>query len=179
MNSNRPKGYLLVFLAVAAILLLGGYTMIKDKAPYYFANQTVDIAEVAYPMFTSDSNDEVKTIFQLCSNSKFGKALSAIESLDLVKQSDPRLQFTAGICLMQLEKFDQAKRKFEHVVEGQFPLVTEQAMWYLALTNVKTDQIGKAQKYLKILAGQPNAEFHVHALQLLKELGFDQGTELL
>lgn len=179
MKTSRFNSLSLLTIALFALLIFGGYTIIKDHPSLDLEQNAEAWDEIAYPMFTSDTDMEVKAIFNLCGNKKFSKALNAIRNLDSKHLNDPRLQFTEGVCLLQLENFESAQEKFEDILHNQYPLMENQAMWYLAVTKIKLNKIDQAQKYLEILAGQPNAEFHVQALDLLKELGLNPEAELL
>ena len=174
MRSLKSKSLYLV--AFAAILLFGGYTFITEQNGH---TNTDELDRLAYPMFTSNSDSEIKEVFTLCQKKRFDQAIDRINAFSSQSAEDPRLVFAKAFCLLKLEEFEGANDLFNRVIEDGFPLIQDQTMWYLAVTNLKMKKMEEAQGYLQILAGQPNADFHLEAVNLLEQIGVAPDHDLM
>ena len=174
MRSLKTKSLYLV--AFAAILLFGGYTFIAEQNGH---TNNRELDQLAYPMFTSSSDSEIKEVFTLCQKKRFDQAIDRIETVERQIANDPRLVFAKAFCLLKLEEFESADHLFNQVIEDGFPLIQDQTMWYLAVTNLKMKKMEEAQGYLQILAGQPNADFHLEAIDLLEQINVTPNEDLM
>lgn len=178
MKILKYQGLQVIMFAVFAFLILGGYTIIRDQHTNIDALFN-EVDHFDYPMFAQASDDTSREVFQLCRKKKFTQAYKLIESFHPQAEIDPRLLFAKGICLLQLDRYSQAEAIFQELLAENYPLIQDHTMWYLALINLKTSRLDEAQNYLYILAGQPNADYHMQACDLLKELGFSPQIVLM
>ncbi len=170
MRSLNTKS--LYLIAAAAILLFGGYTIITEQNE----NTAAELDRLAYPMFTSNADASIKEVYTLCQKEKFEQAIDLINTSTEQESYDPRLQFAKAFCLLKMEDLENAKSLFNELIQDGFPLIQDQSMWYLAVTNIKMEKMKEAEGYLQILAGQPNADFHIEAVNLLQQLSESEST---
>ena len=171
MRSFKSRSWHLLAIAILTLTVLGGYTFIQDQsAESAGLTKAANLEQSAYPMFTSNVNADVKSVFALCQKKKYTQALALIEGLDESTQLDPRFTFAKGLCFLNLDYFQQASQVFTQLIEEGHPFIEDQTMWYLAITNIKLEKVEEAQSFLEILAGEPTSDFHIQAVNLLKEL---------
>jgi tetratricopeptide (TPR) repeat protein len=77
--------------------------------------------------------------------------------------------FLAGICYMELDSMDQAKRSFIQIAKRPGSLVHDHALWYLGLTCLQLDQRPEAVQALSSIGNQ-SSEFYDKAQQILSVL---------
>lgn len=175
-NLNAKSLY---FIATAAALIIFlGFTQITDSSDSTSRGGKIsEMDKFAYPMFSSESDQEVKEVFSLCSKEKFDAAIQMIDAKE--HADDPRFRFAKAFCYLKMEELEKAELLFSNLLEEGFPFIQDQSIWYLAVTNLKMNNVKKAQNYLEILAGQPTSDFHMEALNLLEQLASVSIAELM
>ena len=175
MRSFKSKSWQVFAIAILTLMVLGGYTIIQDQNNTVTTIRTAtDLQQVHYPMFTSTSDNSVKQVFNLCQKKKFNEALDMINVANSDIQNDPRYLFAKGVCLLNLDQLNDAQEIFSDLVDAGYPFIQDQTMWYLAVTSLKLEQLDKAQSVLEILAGEPTSDFHIEAVNLLKQIDANQ-----
>ncbi len=98
---------------------------------------------------------------------------AALEQYQTILDMDPDridLTFYTGICLLSLDKTEEAKAAFHRIIQHKDNLFVNQSKWYLALAHLKLNQIDASQKVLNDLQASDTGKYGKLSVNLLEEL---------
>lgn len=164
----------LIAIAASIVLLLvsGGY---------FFLNNEAFDPKVAYEEYykaaplrlaSRDDNTE-KAILQLneyYNDKDYGNALPVIEKLLDTDSTNSIMQLAAGICHLELNQIEKARKQFLSIIKAQDFRLKHQANWYMALTYLKEGKLKQTQSFLNPIVKDSKADHHYEALELTKLL---------
>lgn len=101
----------------------------------------------------------------------YGQALLGFEKLLQDQPDNAKLLLVSGICQMEEGKLEEAKTKFQKIIDNNDLYLLDQAIWYMALVELKQNNESAAQKLLKELVAKPKADRKAKAEKLLEALG--------
>lgn len=97
----------------------------------------------------------------------YAPALNALDRLLAERPDDPSVPLYRGICLIELDRPNEARNALEPLATGNSALRSE-AQWYLALGYLKTGDRAACRSALTRI--QPGETRHEQAQELLKKL---------
>ena len=175
---NKPQTKVIrlrPWLAAASVAILVGMSawLLYFNTAGFDANQLynanfVPYENVVHPIERGEQLEDLKTkAFAAYENEDYGHALELFKELQQ-KQNDSYIGFYEAIVLMRLNKHQKAIPLLENYISGNGDL-KDRAIWYLALTYLKLNEIDKCKTLLNELAAQKKYKANA-AEQLLKEL---------
>ena len=171
MKTFRVKVFLIACAAiVVAMLVFASHTSQSSLKDSVIA-KPLNIDQFSSDIFTSLGSPTIDKAYKFCQKRKFAKAQQLLSDAGTSIQNQPTAQFIQAICYLQKEELKKAEQLLQELKQNGYPFVQDQVNWCLAVLNLKQNKINDAQPYLEILAGQPNADHHVEACTLIKELG--------
>jgi TolA-binding protein len=84
--------------------------------------------------------------------------------------SNIAIYFYNGICLIELNKLDDAIKTFQYIIKYKDTLYVEHAEWYLGLCYLKNNQIDLAKKQFTLIVNEEDNYHKKNAIKLLKQL---------
>lgn len=159
--------------ATLAILLIGGIAIIK----YYNANQLNRTFAVFYEKPTWDhhtrggneSNSRYEQAIQNFNQGRYQAAIPILDSLLIINEENNQMRLYKGITHMELDQNQEAEDELT-VVRINSDIYFEEATWYLALLNVKTENTMAANLYLDELLAIKDGFFYPKAAEMKKWL---------
>ncbi len=160
------------FMAAAslALMALAAYFLLRnDTDPQsLYANHY----QPYYNILTENqrSNDTVSTLMAMrwYDEGDYQKALNALEKVEA--GPDPKLiDFYKGICLLELNRSDQAIAIFNDLITGTDFELSEASYWYLGLSYLKTNSIQDAKQVFTNIVATSGA-YKQRAQEILDEL---------
>lgn len=134
-----------------------------DLFKEYYAVYTI-------PASSRSTASELKLLAanELYQRGSYKEAISLFEEID---KPDGRVSLALGICHLELDQFETAQSLFTDLINSPDQDIYQNlAQWYLALSYLKQEQPGNAEKWLEILANNVSADKHEEAKQILQEL---------
>jgi tetratricopeptide (TPR) repeat protein len=80
------------------------------------------------------------------------------------------LRFYNGISYIETEKYDEAIKSFNLILENKDNLYIEHAEWYLALCYLKKEDVDEARKQLLRIANEEDGFYKEDAQKILEKL---------
>jgi hypothetical protein len=154
----------------ALILVVGGLWYILSNKPYSTEKLVSKYYKPAHPLLQVRSaeiknDDALVTAFKYYKDNDFTNALTYFNSLE----HQITAKFYSGVCLIELEKYNQAIESFITVINDNDNLFVEQANWYLGLIYLMDNQKNRAiEQFEKI--SKDNNYYSAQAKEILKYL---------
>ena len=161
--------YTVAAAAVIALLLAMWFLMKPATPETLFANyyQTYDLS------FTARNNDNDEQLAQadlLYKSQNFKKALPLFEEQYVINNASSKIGIAIGICKIEMQQYEEALPYFAKIINQEFDIYKDQALWYTALINLKQQDLGSARPLLQDLAGNSKSHFYQQAKTLLSEI---------
>lgn len=157
-----------VAVAASILLLIFAYFVIpKSETPQDLYTAYYE----AYPInFGSrdEGNAAIIQAEQYYSNAQFESAIPALEQAYQSTQ-DTKYILAKGISEMEAGRFSTAIGTLTPLIEQQDILYQKQAIWYVALSYLKTENYDQAKSMLRQLAADERAYKNEEAQELLKK----------
>lgn len=172
MKTVKVSVFLFAILAMvmASFVFVGHNTKPKNLKEKITSLQ-LNVDQFSINLQNSFDNSIIEEVYRLCQKQKFGRAKHMIDIAGVDLKEKPEIRFLNAICLFNNKNLAEAETEFIALQEGGHPFMQDQINWCLAIMHLKQNKIHEAHPYLEVLAGQPNADFHIEACTLLKELG--------
>jgi len=171
VSSNKKKTYpWLIYILVAMSLAGLGYLLSnffntnKMTGPQMYA-QYFEIDKIN-AIERESQNENLLELQQAFNNENYATALHKLNQL-IKTDSNPEWRIYRGISLLKLDRGIEARKDFMFVSDTKNILWGDQADWYLALSYLKTSNTSQARVLLESLSGDPEADFHMQAKELL------------
>lgn len=154
----------------ALILVVGGLWYILSNKPYSTEKLVSKYYKPAHPLLQVrsaeiKSDDALATAFKFYKENDFTNALKYFSELD----NQITAKFYSGVCLIELEKYNQAVESFISIINDNDNLYVEQANWYLGLIYLMDNQRSKAiEQFVKI--SKEESFYSSQATEILKYL---------
>ncbi|MFN8207164.1 MAG: hypothetical protein U0T82_07120 [Bacteroidales bacterium] len=119
-----------------------------------------------------NANEESETWKSAVNNYQQQKYTEALALFKLVSDSTSRhdeADLFAGICFLELDSLEQAKKIFTHISKRPGSLVHDHALWYLGLTDIHMDNRADAAQAMASIRNE-SSEFYEKAMEVLSEL---------
>ncbi|GJM35287.1 MAG: hypothetical protein DHS20C18_42880 [Saprospiraceae bacterium] len=116
-----------------------------------------------------NTDEQLMKIHQLYQGRNYEAFLQQTEQLQLDISKDPPLALAMGQAYGAIGQTDQARNYFKMAEANA--LFSEEALWYQALSYLKTGSISEAVNTLEVIKEQSSTSFAKKADQLLRELG--------
>ncbi|MFS4417294.1 hypothetical protein [Maribacter sp. 2307ULW6-5] len=147
----------LVAASVAALVGLGAwllwFTEPDLNAEQLYAANFVPYENVVHPIERGNEMVALKDrAFTAYEDGDYGQALDLFKELQQ-KQTDSYLEFYEAIVLMQLNRHEEAIPLLEKYISTDGEL-KDRAIWYLALSHLKRNELNKSKDQLEILVQQ-------------------------
>lgn len=107
---------------------------------------------------------------QLYDEGKYDEAIPLLEGLIDTREEDGQVKLALGVCYLETDDIEKAQNIFQNIRADGILLYKDLAVWYLALSLIKTEEIDSAKMWLQVLADDPDADKNVEAQRLLLEL---------
>ena len=164
-------GFYLGMAAAIAAIVLFVYLLMGSKvnteaiyATYY----------EPYPssFVTRNNENEAKLLKanELYDKGNYEEAIPLLEELSTTRAEDGQMRLALGICYLEANRIDEAQNILQSIRADGVILYKDLAVWYLALSLIKTGDIDSAKMWLQVLVDDPDADKNVEAQRLLLEL---------
>jgi Flp pilus assembly protein TadD len=100
-------------------------------------------------------------------NKQYYEALPVLQEYVKLQPGDIQMNFSLGICYLEVERFTDAEQIFSTIATGQTAFA-ETANWYLALTALKQKDITKCRSILNSIPS--TSAWFAKAKELLEKL---------
>ena len=161
-----------VMALLLAMILFAGHTNLKDEnLKEKVLKRSLSLDHFSSDVFSSAGSSSILNAYEFCQKNKFDKALQLLEEADASIQNHPTAKFIQAICYNRQKQLNTAESLLLQLSESGHPFLQDQVNWCLAVLYLQSNKVDEAQPYLEILAGQPNADFHIEACKLMVELG--------
>jgi tetratricopeptide (TPR) repeat protein len=143
------------------------------KGTELYADNFEPYMDESLSVASRSDEDEMSAIekFQLAySKRNFNEALAAFQNLSPAYQENPNLRFLRAIALMALSQFDEATLILNEVSKNPKSKYKTEALYYLALCEVRKGQFDSARKILTNYLGDPDADQKAKAKTLLDDI---------
>ena len=152
-------------LVLFAYLLLGrGPNTEKIFAEYY------NPYPISFTERGEKAEEDLLVLSQLYEEEKYAEAIPVLEKLLESRDEDGQLKLALGIAYLETGQLETAQNIFQNIRAEGILLYKDLAVWYLALTLIKADEVDRAKQWLQVLADDPEADKNVEAQKLLLEL---------
>jgi len=113
--------------------------------------------------------DKLAKAMQLYESKQFDKAIILFESVLKEDGSKIGLNLYSGISYMELEKYSDANKKFQNILDNKPNAFVESATWYLGMCYILIDERDKAADQFEILANR-EGYYQNNAKNILKRI---------
>jgi len=101
---------------------------------------------------------------------EYDAASGMFEEILLNNPDNIALRFYNGISYIETEKYDEAIKSFNLILENKDNLYIEHAEWYLALCYLKKEDVDEARKQLLRIANEEDGFYKEDAQKILEKL---------
>lgn len=159
-------------ILVALIIGLAWFiiTLNPTPAPDQLYAQYYSPYSVSLQNRNSALEEELAAASLLYNQGQYEDALPALQALSTRAPEDMRLFLATGICQMELNQYPEAIQSLNIILERKDPLLSDQARWYSAMSQLAQEDYISAKTSLQPLADDPDADHHEDALVILKSL---------
>ncbi len=102
----------------------------------------------------SPGEDLLAQAMKLYENKQYAKAISLFESILKEDGSKIGINLYSGISYMELEKYNDANKSFQKVLQNKPNPFVESATWYLGMCYIMTNERDKAAEQFQVLASK-------------------------
>lgn len=149
-------------VAASIAILVGSWFYMQNGIPQY---RDYSNPETAMFVERSVGDANLKEAQNAFNNKDYKKAVASFEKVTDLK--NPELQYFYAISLIETDNYAKAEILLKNIKTGT-SVYKEKAMWYLALSNLKQNNLKECKIYLKQIP--TNAEDHDAAQKLLNKL---------
>lgn len=154
----------LIAMITGGLLLLnpGGYSAEKLFKMYYKSGETVGVSR-------SGNANMVEALRYFTKND----FLSAESLFDEILVNDPQnyaVMYYSGISNIEIKNFPKAIHMFETIIQDGDNLYTENAEWYLGLSQLAAGQIEQAERNFLVIASTPGHYYAKDATSILEKI---------
>ncbi len=128
-------------------------------------------AEAGYTFRTEASciDNDLRTAMQYYEAGNYKQALTYFEKILNADKSRIGLNLYSGISQMELEKYNEARKSFNQIIDNNYILYLEQAEWYLAFCYLMTDETDKAREQFAMIENR-KGYYHKQARKILRRI---------
>jgi tetratricopeptide (TPR) repeat protein len=167
-NTNKIRWFVaaavLVSLSVGYYFLKSSYTNTELYAMYFEPAQNI-----IHPIVRDGVEDNVETKAFVAYQKKDYKLAAQLFDMVFQVNNTSEILFYEALCLMELNKIDQAIEKFE-AHKKYTDLLSNKTNWYLALAYIKQNNIEKAKGILNLIIKNQESYNIEKAKELFKKL---------
>lgn len=152
------------WLIAASIALLLGFGIWFVKDSYFPTNKQIyaqnfePYRNIVQPIVRGESSKTIEySAFAAYENKEYHKAINLFNSVP--NPNKPYIQFYKAMCLLSLNKMDDAIQVLLPVAVAENTNFAEMANWYLALAYLKTGNTDNALSQFSIVANHPTNSF--------------------
>lgn len=160
-------------IAASIIILLGGtFFMLNKSNPTesLFTENYEVYPNVVAPTIRGNSDESTLALaFWAYDNFEYDQAAKLFTQLIENKYSDASIRFYRGLCYIEIQNTEAARKDFEHYIGNEKNQFYLEATWYLALINLKNGEKPEAIERLNRVSQSEN-DFQNQAADLLKKL---------
>ncbi len=171
INKKSHKLIYLISSAAAVLILLIGFFYLTDRNSY----TSQELFAQYYSKFEIESDQrsvgeaELNEIINLYNNDSFGSIVDQSDTYALSK-TPSSYRLILGISYLELNNSEKAKPIFQSIIDENDIIFNDQALWYQALAELKSDNIEAAKLLLQRLADDKSSDNHENAKSLLESL---------
>jgi tetratricopeptide (TPR) repeat protein len=172
LNLGREfmKTWHLAAASFALVLVVGGLWYILSNKPQSTEQLVNKYYKPAHPILqirSAESNKEnaMDQAFKFYRENDFNNALNYFKSIE----NQITARFYSGVCLIELQQYNQAIESFVYVINDNDNLFVEQAEWYLGLIYLMDNQKNLAIKQFEKITVE-NSFYSAQANEILKYL---------
>ena len=169
---NRRK-MLYAAASVAMVMAVGGAVKYLQHGPnnedifqkFYSPYETT----ISYRSGNTETDRLLMRAMECYEAHDYDKALVLFEEVLKDREGDMSLNLYSGISYMEEEKYTNASKSFNEIIDHNDNLFVEQAKWYLSMCYIKTNEDKKAEVLLRELIEQ-KSYYKDLASKVLKDL---------
>ncbi len=114
-------------------------------------------------------DNDLRTAMQYYESGDYAKALAYFEKILNTDKSRIGLNLYSGISQMELEKYNDARKSFNQIINNNYILYLEQAEWYLAFCYLMTNETDKAREQFAMIENR-RGFYHKQARKILRHI---------
>ncbi|MEL6559658.1 MAG: hypothetical protein AAFQ94_15810 [Bacteroidota bacterium] len=170
LQQNNRK-YLLIAASISLLLLAlwGVSTQLKTPTSQELYSSYYEPYDDLITGRSDKLADERLSEFMSFYNSgQYDSGIALIKEINIAEK--PLLQLYTGICFLNTNQFDQAINHFTQV-SANGGMLGKQGLWYLAMAQLKNNDLEKATESLKIIISSgENSLYNAKAIELLEKI---------
>lgn len=161
----------LLIIAILVSIALGAY--------YFFPRKITVSNQELYAQYYSKyqietlqrGNDDaiLKDVFDLYEDNSFDKLVNRTEA-NALNNIPVSYRLILGISYLELEELEKAKLVFQNIIDNKDVVFYDQALWYKALAELKSDDKEKAKIILIEIVNDQTSDHYEEAKNLLESL---------
>ena len=160
--------------AIAIVLLLSAaiffWFFLRKPAPNELYANYYEPYSLSFGARSTETEQRLTAAGQFYLSRDYANALPIFQEILASQPGDSKARLAAGICQMELKRYDLALANFQTLVAANDPLYLEQAIWYSALARIGQNDLAAAKPLLERIAEDEGAQFQAKAKELLDEL---------
>ena len=155
---------LLIAIVAGSLILLnpGGYSPEKIFKMYYKSGETIGVSR-------SGNGNMVEALLQFSKND-FQAADVLFDKILVNDQRNFAVMYYSGISNIELKNYPKAIQMFETIINDKDNLYIENAQWYLGLSYLASEKVGKASNIFKEIASAPGHFYAKDAQGILEKI---------
>ena len=168
-KKSNSKIYILLGAVILLMLLSFWYLSKKETFTHqelyakYYTKYTIEEDQ------RNGGEEKLNDIFIHYKNESFDIVINQTEEFSM-KSIPSSYRLLLGISYLELNKLERAKFTFQSIIDEQDVIFIDQALWYLALTELKSNNIEIVKNLLNKIMTDSSSDHYENANNLLESL---------